>query len=73
MLFGMLEHGMDGEVIGDKGKARAQSTQSATATSQNNHDAMWAVVLTKELWKKGVWFVLLRRFPNFEIHVIEQG
>ena len=73
MLFGMLEHGMDGEVIGDKGKARAQSTQSATATSQNNHDAMWAVVLTKELWKKGVWFVFLRRSPNFEIHVSEQG
>ncbi|KAF7796789.1 hypothetical protein EIP86_007973 [Pleurotus ostreatoroseus] len=49
MLFGMVERGMDAEVVGDKGKARAQGTASA------GEDAMWAVVLTKDLWKKGIW------------------
>ena len=51
MLFGMVERGMDAEVVGDKGKARAQGTASA------GEDAMWAVVLTKDLWKKGIWCV----------------
>lgn len=55
MLFGMVERGMDGEVVGDKGKARAQPTTNAEGLVQNGQDAMWAVVLTKELWKKGIW------------------
>ncbi|KAF9239627.1 SDA1-domain-containing protein [Melanogaster broomeanus] len=50
MLFGMVERGMDGEVLGDKGKLRA-----GPAGGGNGEDAMWAVILTKELWRKGVW------------------
>ncbi|TCD67655.1 Severe Depolymerization of Actin [Steccherinum ochraceum] len=50
MLFGMIEKGMDIEVVGDKGKAKAVNTGN-----HESDDAMWAVVLTKELWKKGVW------------------
>lgn len=49
MLFGMIEKGMDIEVVGDKGKAKA------AGSGHESDDAMWAVVLTKELWKKGVW------------------
>ncbi|KAI0713306.1 actin cytoskeleton organization and cell cycle progression protein [Earliella scabrosa] len=50
MLFGMVERGMDAEVVGDKGKLRA-----AAGSSGNGGEAMWAVVLTKELWRKGIW------------------
>ncbi|PCH38771.1 SDA1-domain-containing protein [Wolfiporia cocos MD-104 SS10] len=45
MLFGMVERGMEAEVVGDKGKNRAA----------DGSEAMWAIVLTKELWKKGIW------------------
>ncbi|KAK0441167.1 SDA1-domain-containing protein [Desarmillaria tabescens] len=53
MLFGMVERGMDGQILGDKGKLRASTSQSASPT--NGHDAMWAIILTKELWRKGIW------------------
>lgn len=53
MLFGMVERGMDAEVTGDKGKARA----NGPAASGHGEEAMWAIVLTKELWKKGIWCV----------------
>lgn len=46
---------MDGEVMGDKGKLRAGVGALDGATKQSGDEAMWAVVLTKELWKKGVW------------------
>jgi len=55
MLFGMIERGMDGEVLGDKGKLRSGTTVVDGSTKQSADEAMWAVVLTKELWKKGVW------------------
>ncbi|KAG8898229.1 Severe Depolymerization of Actin [Tulasnella sp. 403] len=51
MLFGMVERGMDGEVTGDKGKARCQNVTSKSVGAE----AMWAVMLAKELWRKGVW------------------
>ncbi|KAL4065405.1 SDA1-domain-containing protein [Scleroderma citrinum] len=54
MLFGMVERGMDAEVIGDKGKVRAVVGPSGESTSSRD-DAMWAVILTKELWRKGIW------------------
>lgn len=57
MLFGMVERGMDAEVVGDKGKLRAAVGSSAAGS--NGEDAMWAVVLTKELWRKTIWCVLL--------------
>ncbi|SJL04385.1 related to SDA1-required for normal organization of the actin cytoskeleton and required for passage through Start [Armillaria ostoyae] len=53
MLFSMVERGMDGQVLGDKGKLRASTSQSPSPT--NGHDAMWAIILTKELWRKGIW------------------
>ncbi|KAH7889879.1 SDA1-domain-containing protein [Phlebopus sp. FC_14] len=54
MLFGMVERGMDAEVIGDKGKLRAAAGPSSER-SPSGEDAMWAVILTKELWRKGIW------------------
>jgi len=46
LLFGMVERGMDGEVVGDKGKGKGK---------QNGGEAMWAVMMVRELWKKQVW------------------
>ena len=43
----MVERGMDADVLGDKGKLRASPA--------NGEDAMWAVILTKDLWRKQVW------------------
>jgi len=59
MLFGMVERGMDAEVQGDKGKLRANPTAAvangAERTGSKGVEALWAVLLTKELWRKGVW------------------
>ncbi|KAI0321031.1 SDA1-domain-containing protein [Amylostereum chailletii] len=55
MLFGMVERGMDGTVIGDKGKLRSQPKNSDGGLASSGDEAMWAVVLTKELWRKGIW------------------
>ncbi|KAL1745436.1 SDA1-domain-containing protein [Schizophyllum fasciatum] len=55
MLFSMVERGMDGEVLGDRGKLRAAAGPTADRSAHNGDEAMWAVVLTKELWKKGIW------------------
>ena len=54
MLFGMVERGMDAEVQGDKGKLRNKAADGARLSGE---EAMWAVTLTKELWKKGIWYV----------------
>jgi len=56
MLFGMVERGMSGEVVGDKGKLRMINGPTSDRDGHSN-DAMWAVVLTKELWKKKIWLV----------------
>lgn len=58
MLYGMVERGMNGDVIGDKGKLRATAGPTTDRTAHNGEEAMWAVILTKELWRKGIWFVL---------------
>ncbi|KJA27481.1 hypothetical protein HYPSUDRAFT_35380 [Hypholoma sublateritium FD-334 SS-4] len=55
MLFGMVERGMSGEVVGDKGKLRAVDGPTNEREGSNTEEAMWAVVLTKELWRKKVW------------------
>jgi protein SDA1 len=56
LLFGMVERGMDAEVQGDKGKLRAPPPKTqADGTARVGEEAMWAVVVTKELWRKGVW------------------
>ena len=55
MLFAMVERGMDADVQGDKGKPRANSGTEGAQKPANAVEALWAVVLTKELWRKGVW------------------
>lgn len=65
MLFGMVERGMGLDFVGDKGKGKAASDSTLGPAGQ---DAMWAVVLTKELWQKSIWsvlFVLPSFYPNF--------
>jgi len=62
MLFGMVEKGMGGEVAGDKGKTRAAPT--GDASTHGGDDAMWAIILTKELWRKGVWCVAVHILPT---------
>lgn len=54
MLFSMIERGIEGDVVGDRGKPRAST---ADPPVRNGEEAMWAVILTKELWRKGTWFV----------------
>jgi protein SDA1 len=53
---------MDAEVQGDKGKLRHNPNPLSNATSNATKpigskgvEALWAVLLTKELWRKGVW------------------
>ncbi|KAF8894386.1 protein required for actin cytoskeleton organization and cell cycle progression [Infundibulicybe gibba] len=55
MLFNMVERGMDGEVVGDKGKLRESRLPAADGHAHNGEEAMWAIILTRELWRKGVW------------------
>ena len=57
MLFSMVERGMSGEVLGDKGKVRVVELKSDTKL-HDGEEAMWAIILTKELWKKGIWSVV---------------
>ena len=65
MLFNMAERGRTGEVLGDKGKPRALNGQT---DGHDTEEAMWAVVLTKELWRKGVWYILI--LPIFLYNLI---
>ncbi|KAK7061025.1 Severe Depolymerization of Actin [Paramarasmius palmivorus] len=52
MMFGMVERGLEDQNFGDKGKAKELASDNKTT---GGDDAMWAVILTKELWKKGIW------------------
>jgi protein SDA1 len=42
----MVESGMGAEVIGDKGKGKGK---------EKGGEAMWAVMMVRELWKKRIW------------------
>jgi len=44
------------DFVGNKGKDKAVPDSTLGIDGQ---DAMWAVVLTKELWQKSIWSVLL--------------
>ncbi|KAJ3794463.1 SDA1-domain-containing protein [Lentinula aff. detonsa] len=60
MLFGMVENGLeDVSNFGNKGKQKEFGTGthfgSSDKTAGRGEDAMWAVILTKELWRKGIW------------------
>lgn len=54
LLFGMVESGMGAEVVGDKGKGKGKE--------QKGGEAMWAVMMVRELWKKTVWCVILHLY-----------
>lgn len=41
---------MHNEVVGDKGKGKGKN-----GSKEKGGEAMWAVMMVKELWKKGVW------------------
>jgi protein SDA1 len=43
---------MDSEVLGNKGANRVKSESSMRSDGE---DAMWAVILTKSLWKEQIW------------------
>lgn len=49
---------MCAEVQGDKGHIRGQKISDLAKTGSNT-EAMWAVTLTKELWRRKVWSVSL--------------
>ena len=53
LLFGMVERGMDADVQSSKSKSK--SNNSSTLQTKAGAEAMWAVMLTRELWKKGIW------------------
>ncbi|KAJ3728926.1 SDA1-domain-containing protein [Lentinula raphanica] len=60
MLFGMVENGLeDVSNFGNKGKQKEAGTGlhygTSDKTAGRGEDAMWAVILTKELWRKGIW------------------
>ncbi|ODN98997.1 hypothetical protein I350_07149 [Cryptococcus amylolentus CBS 6273] len=50
LLFGMIESGMGAEVVGDKGRHGAKGKGR-----EKGGEAMWAVMMVKELWRKGIW------------------
>lgn len=53
MLFSMIERGLGADFVGDKGKTRM--APSAADGRANSEEAMWAIILAKELWRKGIW------------------
>ncbi|KAJ2916019.1 hypothetical protein MD484_g4411, partial [Candolleomyces efflorescens] len=53
MLFGMIERGLSAEVVGDKGKTKMLAASSDSR--KHGDEAMWAIILSKELWRKGIW------------------
>jgi hypothetical protein len=64
MLFVMVERGVDGRVTGNKGKT------SLHQTSDEEDEAMWAIILAKELWGKKVWYVFLTPIQGITDHEI---
>ncbi len=64
MLFVMVERGMDNRVAGNKGKT------SLHQTGDEEDEAMWAIILAKELWKKNVWCVFLALIQGITNHEI---
>jgi protein SDA1 len=47
---------MENEALGDKGKARSSRDISGDRIVNNGEEAMWAVLLTKDLWQKRIWY-----------------
>ena len=55
MLFRMVEQGADMDVVFDKGK---KPVRAGDVSHHAGEDALWAVFMTKDLWKKGIWYVI---------------
>ncbi|GHJ84265.1 hypothetical protein NliqN6_0667 [Naganishia liquefaciens] len=61
LLFNMVDRGMDADVVGDKGRYSLKRVMSGTggsdmtAINRIGQEAMWAVSLIKELWRKSIW------------------
>lgn len=57
----MVDRGMDADVVGDKGRYSLKRVMSGTggsdmtAINRIGQEAMWAVSLIKELWRKSIW------------------
>jgi len=67
MLLGMVERGMGGMVMRDKGKLRRNPNTNVEGLPNSSDEAMWAVGLTKELWEKGIWCVSSAPYPAVAI------
>ena len=65
MMFGMVERGLEDQNFGDKGKAKELASDGKG--TGHGEDAMWAVILTKELWRKGIWYVHIRLVTSMEL------
>lgn len=52
LLFGMVEKGMGADVVGNKGRHALGGSAAAQA---KGGEALWAVSLIKELWRKTIW------------------
>lgn len=48
----MVEQGADMDFVFDKGK---KPVRAGDISHQSGDDALWAVFLTKDLWRKGIW------------------
>ncbi|KAF8644117.1 hypothetical protein AX16_008646 [Volvariella volvacea WC 439] len=53
MLFTMVDQGMGGPILGGKAKAKLPATPDISKHTGN--EAMWAIIISKELWKKRIW------------------
>jgi protein SDA1 len=53
LLFGMVEKGMGADIVGNKGRFAAGS--AAAQAQAKGGEALWAVTLIKELWRKNIW------------------
>lgn len=73
ILFNMVEQGLGGQVQGDKGKARATNLPALDRETDHTEQGMWAVIMTKELWKKGVWSVFIPSSLFRSLSNTEQG
>ncbi|EJD07420.1 SDA1-domain-containing protein [Fomitiporia mediterranea MF3/22] len=52
MLFRMVEQGSDMDFVFDKGK---KPIRTGDVSHHSGDDALWAVFMTKDLWRKGIW------------------
>lgn len=57
MLFRMVEQGIE-----DKGSVPLNMKKTESVSDRSHEDALWAIVMARDLWKRGVWCVACIRF-----------